>query len=44
MSFHHSARNIRLDGNKLKAELADVNGKYKDASIKLDKYIGNSDG
>jgi len=43
MSFALSAEHVRLDeGHILRAQLRDMEGEFKDASIDLDRVIGNN--
>lgn len=48
MSFHHTARNIKIghEGGvtTLEAELRDKHGDYHHRKIRLDDHIGNTDG
>ncbi|EAW23524.1 CVNH domain-containing protein [Aspergillus fischeri NRRL 181] len=45
MSFHLTAEDIRVeDGHILVARLRNADGEMRDASIDLDKYLGNNNG
>ncbi|KAI5288452.1 hypothetical protein KEM54_005201 [Ascosphaera aggregata] len=44
MSFHHSAKDIKLHHNILKAKLLKGNGEVNEDDFDLDRVIGNCDG
>lgn len=45
MSFHERAEDIRVDdGHILVARLANGDGDFQEASIDLDRFLGNSEG
>ncbi|KAE8310445.1 Cyanovirin-N [Aspergillus transmontanensis] len=43
-NFYESARDVRVQGSVLFADLRNVDGEWVPAEINLDEYLGNEDG